>query len=91
VRYGIWGCVADGVVWRSMRHISGRQPPHARDRSERLKRERSDALRAAEGLGDVVGRLSREEPVLPGEVRASGYSAAVLLAAAKELNAAGRR
>jgi hypothetical protein len=34
---GIWGCVADGVVWSSMRHVSGRQPPHAAERSERLK------------------------------------------------------
>ncbi len=31
---GIWGCVADGVVWRSMTHRSGRQPPHAADRSD---------------------------------------------------------
>jgi hypothetical protein len=23
---GVWGCVADGVVWGSMRHISGRRP-----------------------------------------------------------------
>ena len=38
---GVWGCVADGVVWRSMRHESGRQPPHAAERSARLKRERA--------------------------------------------------
>ncbi|MGX5654741.1 hypothetical protein ACWKWC_08235, partial [Geodermatophilus nigrescens] len=40
---GIWGCVADGVVWGSMRHVSGRQPPHAAERSARLKRERAAA------------------------------------------------
>ena len=56
---GIWGCIADGVVWRSMRHVSGRQPPHAAERSERLKRERAARIQAAEGLADLVGRLAR--------------------------------
>jgi hypothetical protein len=32
---GIWGCIADGVVWGSMRHVSGRQPPHAGERARR--------------------------------------------------------
>jgi hypothetical protein len=45
---GIWGCVADGVVWRTMRHLSGRQPPHAAERSARLKRERAVPIRHAE-------------------------------------------
>src|SRR5688500_7917262 len=40
---GIWGSVADGVVWKSMRHVSGRQPPHAAERSEWLKKERATA------------------------------------------------
>ena len=37
---GVWGCVADGVVWGSMRHVSGRRPPHSAERSDRLKQER---------------------------------------------------
>ena len=45
---GIWGCVADGVVWHSMRHVSGRQPPHAAERSARLKKERGAAIQRAE-------------------------------------------
>jgi hypothetical protein len=88
---GIWGCVADGVVWRSMRHVSGRQPPNARDRSERLKKERTAAIRAAEGVADLVGRLARKEPVLAGETKASRHTETALLAAAEELTAAGRR
>src|SRR3954447_24816900 len=52
---GIWGCVADGVVWGSMRHVSGRQPPHATQRSASLKKERADRIREAEGLADLVG------------------------------------
>src|SRR6478672_11528082 len=62
---GIWGCVADGVVWRSMTHVSGRQPPHAADRSQRLKRERSAAVQRAEGLADLVSRLASGRDVLP--------------------------
>jgi hypothetical protein len=91
VREGIWGCVADGVVWRSMRHVSGRQPPHAAERSERLKKERAASIRAAEALAELVGRLASREPVLPGEPSASGHSPDALAAAAAELISAGRR
>jgi hypothetical protein len=91
VRDGIWACVADGVVWRSMRHVSGRQPPHAAERSERLKKERAAGIRAAEALADLVGRLASREPVLPGEPGASGHAPDALAAAAAELISAGRR
>src|SRR3954468_155495 len=70
---GIWGCVADGVVWRSMRHVSGRQPPHAAERSARLKKERRARVLAAEGLADLVRRLLRGEPLVPGGVAGAGY------------------
>src|SRR3954471_24322830 len=76
VRDGIWGCVADGVVWGSMRHVSGRRPPHAAERSERLKRERAEAVMRAEYVAAVVGRLARGEEVLPGEASACGVPAA---------------
>jgi len=33
---GIWGGIAAGVVFDSMRHVSGRRPPHARERSREL-------------------------------------------------------
>ena len=60
---GIWGAVADGVVWGSMRHVSGRRPPHAAERSARLQKERGDRIMAAEHLADLVRRLSRGQPV----------------------------
>src|SRR3954470_22223298 len=85
---GIWGCVADGVVWRSMRHVSGRQPPHAAERSSELKRARAAQIQRAEGLADLVGRLSRGAEVLPGEVATMGWPGAELSAAAAELTAA---
>jgi hypothetical protein len=88
---GIWGCVADGVVWRSMRHVEGRQPPHAAERSARLKRERAAAVQAAEGLADLVGRLARGAETLPGELAGSGVAPARLQAAADALRQAGLR
>jgi hypothetical protein len=91
VRDGIWGCVADGVVWQSMRHVSGRQPPHAAERSARVKRERADRIQRAEGLADVVARLARGAEVLPQELVGAGNDPVRLTAAAQGLRDAGRR
>jgi len=88
---GIWGCVADGVVWGSMRHVSGRRPPHAAERSDRLKRERAARIQWAEGLADLVGRLARGGEVLPHELTGAGVGTARLTAAAEELRNADRR
>jgi hypothetical protein len=88
---GIWGCVADGVVWTSMRHVSGRQPPHAAERSARLKKERAAAIGRAEAVADLVSRLARGAEVLPGEVSATGLAPARVDAAAAALRSAGRR
>jgi hypothetical protein len=84
---GIWGCVADGVVWRSMRHVSGRQPPHAGDRSAVLKRDRAARILHAEALADVVARLARGAEVLPAET--TGHRTDRLAAAAVVLREAG--
>jgi len=47
IRDGIWGGIASGIIFDSMRHVSGRRPPHARDRSsELLATFRSRGLRA---------------------------------------------
>src|SRR5687767_8928207 len=88
---GIWGCVADGVVWRSMRHVSGRQPPHAAERSERLKKERAAAIQAAEHVADLVGRLARGDEVLPGETAHAARPSEALGTAATELASAAAR
>jgi hypothetical protein len=87
---GIWGCVADGVVWRSMRHVSGRQPPHAGERSAALKRERAARVQHAEALADVVARLARGAEVLPAETTGTGHRPDRLAAAAVVLREAGR-
>ena len=33
---GIWGGIASGIIFDSMQHVSGRRPPHARERSKEL-------------------------------------------------------
>ena len=88
---GIWGCVADGVVWSSMRHVSGRQPPHATERSARLKKERAAPIQAAEHLADLVGRHARGDEVLPGETGRAGHPSEAVRAAATELASAAVR
>ncbi|MCF6508737.1 hypothetical protein E9549_15175 [Blastococcus sp. MG754426] len=91
LRDGVWGCVADGVVWGSMRHVSGRRPPHAAERSDRLKRERTEAVQRAETVADLVHRLSGGEEVLPGQVAASGVPRERIGAAVEAVREATRR
>ena len=44
---GIWGGIAAGIIFDTMQHVSGRRPPHARERSrELLARFRQRGLRA---------------------------------------------
>ena len=51
---GIWGGIAAGLVFGSMRYVSGRRPPHAAERSRALLRcFREQGLRA-ELLADLV-------------------------------------
>ena len=88
---GIWGCVADGVVWRSMTHVSGRRPPHAAERSQRLKRDRAALVQRAEGFADLVARLASGAEVLPAEVPATRLRPELLAAAAAELRDVQRR
>jgi hypothetical protein len=55
---GIWGAVAAGVVFRSMRHHSGRRPPHAAQRSAALILANRDRLQRAELIGGFVDHLA---------------------------------
>jgi hypothetical protein len=86
---GVWGCVADGVVWGSMRHVSGRRPPHAAERSDRLKRERVGSVQRAEGVADVVHRLACDEDIPPSEI--AGIPGERIEAAVTALREAARR
>jgi hypothetical protein len=51
---GIWAGIAAGIIFDSMQHVSGRRPPHARERSaELLAGFRQRGLRA-EALASFV-------------------------------------
>jgi hypothetical protein len=87
IRDGIWGCIPDGVERTSRRHVSGRRPPHAAERSARFKRDRAAAVQRAEAVADLVAGLARDGEVLRSAVTAS----CVLTAAAAVLRDTGRR
>lgn len=55
---GIWGAIAGGVVFHSMRHVAGRRPPHAAERSKDMIREHRDRLQRAELIGGLCERAA---------------------------------
>jgi hypothetical protein len=66
---GIWGAIAAGVVFTSMRHVSGRRPPHAAARSEALLRGfREQGLRA-EGIANFVESVATLDDPSPEQIR----------------------
>ena len=69
IRDGIWGGIAAGVVFDSMRHVSGRRPPHAAERSCQLLRGfREHGLRA-ELLADLVSSAAALDHMTPDTIR----------------------
>jgi hypothetical protein len=76
IRDGIWGGIASGIVFDSMQHVSGRRPPHARDRSrELLASFRRPGLRA-EAMANFVQAVARLEH--PSDVQIMTLAAAQL-------------
>jgi len=70
IQDGIWGAIAQGVVFSSMTHVSGRRRPHAEERSLRLFREfRRRGLRA-ELLADLVAATAALDAPTPQQIRA---------------------
>jgi hypothetical protein len=58
IRDGIWGGIASGIIFDTMRHVSGRRPQHAQERSrELLAIFQSRGLRA-EVLANFVQRVA---------------------------------
>lgn len=55
---GIWGAIAGGVVFKSMKHVSGRRPPHAAERSAELIAAYRDRLQRAEQIGGLAERFA---------------------------------
>lgn len=55
---GIWGGIAAGMVYTSMVHVRGRRPPHARERSDQLKRTQRERLARAELLAGLIEAIA---------------------------------
>jgi hypothetical protein len=62
---GFWGSVAAGAIFEGMRVLSGRQPPHARERSRAIMKANHDAILFAELVVDVALRAVKGEPLGP--------------------------
>jgi hypothetical protein len=66
---GIFGAIAAGTVWTSMHHLRGRRPPHARDRSDDLKRTQQDRIGRAELLANLVEAIAALDDPSPEQIR----------------------
>jgi hypothetical protein len=66
---GIWAGIAEGVVFGSMRHVSGRRPPHAAERSRELIRNFRDQGLRAELLAVLVESVAALDNPTPAEIR----------------------
>ena len=69
IRDGIWAGIAAGVVFDTMRYVSGRRPPHAAERSAQLLRGfRRPGLRA-ELLADLVSSAAALDHMTQQKIR----------------------
>ena len=69
IRDGIWGGIAAGVVFDSMRHVSGRRPPHAAERSRQLLRGFEPPGLRAELLADLVSSAAAMDTLTRDTIR----------------------
>jgi hypothetical protein len=65
---GIWGSIAAGTVYTSMQHLRGRRPPHAADRSARIKRTQRENIMRAELLANLIEAIARLDDPSPEEI-----------------------
>jgi hypothetical protein len=66
---GIWGGIAAGTVYKSMRHLAGRLPPHAAQHSADMKRSNRDRIMLAEALANLVEAVAALENPSPDQIR----------------------
>lgn len=65
---GIWGSIAAGTVYKSMRHLSGREAPRAAERSERLKKAQHERIMCAELLANLVEAIAALDDPSPAAI-----------------------
>lgn len=61
LRRGLWGSIADGAVFPGMAILSGRQRPHARERSQALCKANSRTLTEAEVIVSLMVELVKNK------------------------------
>lgn len=66
---GLWGRIAAGAVFLSMRHVSGRRPPHAAMRSTEIKREFRGVGLRAEMIANLVEQVAALDAPSEAEIR----------------------
>jgi hypothetical protein len=66
---GIWGGIAAGMVFTSMRHVRGRRPPPVTERAALLKRAYRDRILRSEMLGNLVETIAALDNPSPDEIR----------------------
>jgi hypothetical protein len=74
IRQGFWGSVADGAVFGSLTHVSGRRKPRAAERSKQVLKANKDHLTETEILVGLFNQaleegLGPESPVLRERLR----------------------
>jgi hypothetical protein len=70
IRDGIWGGIAAGLVFATMQHVSGRRPPHARERSAELLAGFGERGLRAEALASVVEWVAGLDHPSAGQIQA---------------------
>lgn len=60
IRGGFWGSVADGAVFGSLTHVSGRRRPKAAERSKQVLKANKDELTATEILVGLFNEALEE-------------------------------
>jgi hypothetical protein len=66
---GLWGRIAAGAVFLSMRHVSGRRPPHAAARSTDVKRKLHGVGLRAEMIANLVEQVAALDAPSEAEIR----------------------
>jgi len=61
LQYGFWGQVALGALWPQIKIVSGRQKPHAKERSEVLLRENKKCISHAEVMVRVFNEITEQQ------------------------------
>jgi hypothetical protein len=60
IQRGFWGSVAEGAVFASLTHVSGRRRPHAAERSDQILKRNRDDLNATEILVGLFNQAMEE-------------------------------